>query len=373
MSNSTLSFLMSQCIRSVDQLEKVFRLSPEIDDQIRHIEEKYPICITPYYLSLIDKNDDQDPIRKMCIPTAAEFIDGGLEDQSGETANTVVAGLQHKYQQTALILTTNQCAMYCRHCFRKRMVGNTSDEIASQIPAMLAYIKNHSEIDNILLSGGDALINSNEVIERYLETFSKLEQLDFIRIGTRTPVVLPMRIYDDAELLEILRKYCAVKQIIIVTHFNHPKELTPEAKKAIHSLHAAGCIVRNQTVLLRGINDNPEVLSTLQNRLLSYRVIPYYIFQCRPAKGVLNEFQIPIREGSRLVEEARKRMNGQSKSLHYVMSHRTGKIEILGPMTDGKTMLFKYHQSKAPQDQSRIFLCDPKDNCWLEDHIPNGD
>ena len=369
MGNSTLSLLLSQCIRNVDQLQEAFALPPQEAEQIRQITEKYPICITPYYLNLIDKDDKADPIRKMCIPAAAESADGGMEDQSGEAGNTVVTGMQHKYRQTALILTTNQCSMYCRHCFRKRLVGNNSDEIASHIPEMVGYVQDHPEINNVLLSGGDAFINSNETIGHYIEAFCRLDQLDFIRIGTRTPVVLPMRIYDDPELLEILRKYCAIRQIIIVTHFNHPNELTPEAKRAVHALHEAGCIVRNQTVLLKGINDTPEVLADLQNKLLSFRVIPYYVFQCRPAKGVIHEFQVSVRKGSWIVEEARKLMNGQAKSIHYVMSHKTGKIEILGAMPDGN-MLFKYHQAKAPGDQSRIFFCDPKEDCWLED-IPD--
>ena len=371
MSNSTLSLLLSKCIRSVDQLQGTLYLSSQEAEQIRQIAEKYPICITPYYLNLIDKNNNADPIRKMCIPASAESNEGGMEDQSGEAGNTVVTGMQHKYRQTALILTTNQCSMYCRHCFRKRLVGSTSDEIASHIPEMVEYVQNHPEINNVLLSGGDALINTDEAIERYLEAFCRLDQLDFIRIGTRTPVVLPMRIYDDPELLEILRKYCAIKQIIIVTHFNHPKELTPEAKRAALALHEAGCIIRNQTVLLRGINDTPEVLACLQNKLLSFRIIPYYIFQCRPAKGVIHEFQVSLRKGSEIVEEARKLMNGQSKDTYYVMSHRTGKIEILGTMPDGK-MLFRYHQAKDSRDQSRIFLSDPKDDCWLEE-IPDSE
>ena len=288
-----------------------------------------------------------------------------MEDTSGEGDNTVIRGMQHKYRQTALILTTNQCSMYCRFCFRKRMVGYSEHETAEHIHKMAEYVGQHPEINNVLLSGGDALVNSNEDIRMYLDTFSKIPSLDFIRIGTRTPVVLPMRIYEDEELLGILKEYNQKKQILIVTHFNHSHEITEQAKKAVRALMECGCVVRNQTVLLKGVNDDPDTLSTLLNQLVSIGVIPYYVFQCRPARGALDEFQIPLRRGVAIVEEAKKKMNGQAKSIHYCMSHVTGKIEILGIMEDGK-VLFKYHQAKYEKDSSRIFLKEiAEDQCWL--------
>ena len=305
-------------------------------------------------------------IIKICIPGLQELSETGHEDTSGESSNTVARGMQHKYRQTALILTTNQCSMYCRFCFRKRMVGSTQDEIASHIPDMVHYVREHPEINNVLLSGGDALININRHIEEYLQAFSEIPALDFIRIGTRTPVVLPARIYDDQELLSILGKYSLKKQIVIVTHFNHPNEITEEAKRAVAALKDCGCVVRNQTVLLKGVNDNPDTLARLLNGLVSFGVIPYYIFQCRPARGALDEFQVPLMRGSRIVEKAKEGMNGQAKSFHYCMSHPTGKIEILGQTADGR-MLFKYHQAKSQADQSRIFLKELKEEqCWLD-------
>lgn len=360
-----LNRLLSECIRDVEQLNGYLKLSSDEAKRIEEISERYPFCVPPYYLGLIDPDDPDDPIRKICIPGPQELSGTGMEDTSGEGDNTVIRGMQHKYRQTALILTTNQCSMYCRFCFRKRMVGYSEHETAEHIHKMAEYVGQHPEINNVLLSGGDALVNSNEDIRMYLDTFSKIPSLDFIRIGTRTPVVLPMRIYEDEELLGILKEYNQKKQILIVTHFNHSHEITEQAKKAVRALMECGCVVRNQTVLLKGVNDDPDTLSTLLNQLVSIGVIPYYVFQCRPARGALDEFQIPLRRGVAIVEEAKKKMNGQAKSIHYCMSHVTGKIEILGIMEDGK-VLFKYHQAKYEKDSSRIFLKEiAEDQCWL--------
>ena len=360
-----LNRLLSECIRDVEQLNDYLKLSSDEAKRIEEISERYPFCVPPYYLGLIDPDDPDDPIRKICIPGPQELSGTGMEDTSGEGDNTVIRGMQHKYRQTALILTTNQCSMYCRFCFRKRMVGYSEHETAEHIHKMAEYVGQHPEINNVLLSGGDALVNSNEDIRMYLDTFSKIPSLDFIRIGTRTPVVLPMRIYEDEELLGILEEYNQKKQILIVTHFNHSHEITEQAKKAVRALMECGCVVRNQTVLLKGVNDDPDTLSTLLNQLVSIGVIPYYVFQCRPARGALDEFQVPLRRGVAIVEEAKKKMNGQAKSIHYCMSHVTGKIEILGVMEDGK-VLFKYHQAKYEKDSSRIFLKEiAEDQCWL--------
>lgn len=359
--------MLNHSIRDVEGLQKILTLSEEESIQIGEIIEKYPLCVNPYYLSLIDKNDPHDPIRKMCIPDNHEFSEGGQTDTSGEADNTVIQGMQHKYKQTALILSTNQCAMYCRHCFRKRMVGASSDEIASQLPVMADYVRRHKEINNVLISGGDAFMNSNQTIKKYLRYFTDIPTLDFIRFGTRIPVVLPQRITEDDELLNILKSYSERKQIIIVTQFNHPRELTPEAVSAIKKLQDVGCIIRNQTVLLQGVNDNPDVMAQLLNTLVSYGVIPYYIFQCRPVEGVKNQFQVPFVQGIEIVEQAKEQMNGQAKSVRFAMSHPTGKIEILGKAGRSK-MVFKYHQAKYDQDHGRIFTqkvdCT---QCWLDE------
>ncbi|KSV58531.1 KamA family radical SAM protein [Acetivibrio ethanolgignens] len=361
--------LWGESIRDVEGVKQFLNLTEEEGRQMGEIMERYPVCINSYYLSLINKDDVKDPIRKMCIPDIHEFSEGGQTDTSGETENTVFQGLQHKYRQTALILSTNQCAMYCRHCFRKRMVGSNSDEIARQLPAMADYIRSHKEINNVLISGGDSFMNSNEVIEKYLQYFTEIPTLDFIRFGTRIPVVLPQRITEDEELIRILKSYNERKQIIIVTQFNHPRELTKEALAAVKTLKDAGCIIRNQTVLLKGVNDAASVMKELMNKLVSYGVIPYYIFQCRPVEGVKNQFQIPFTKGIDIIEEAKKGMNGQAKSVRFVLSHPTGKIEIAGKLTDNE-VIFKYHQAKYDKDQSRIFVKKIKEEqCWLDEEV----
>lgn len=359
-----LQTLLSNCMTDMAEIAAYLGMEEQEAAALEKITEKYPVCSTKYYLDLIDPYDPADPIRKMCIPDLIEYAEDGVEDTSGENDNTVIKGMQHKYRQTALILSTNQCAMYCRHCFRKRMVGSTSDEIAANLDQMKAYIEAHPQINNILISGGDSLLNTNVRIREYLDTFVEIESLDFIRFGTRVPVVMPERIYDDPDLLDLLEAYNEKKQLMVVTQFNHPNEITEASAKAVSALLKRGLPVRNQTVLLKGINDDPAVLAKLMNGLTGIGVLPYYIFQCRPARGVVNNFQVPIRAGIRIVEEAKTMMNGQAKSLRYVMSHPSGKIEILGAM--GEEILFKYHQSKYEKDASRMFTVTlEEDDCWL--------
>ncbi len=357
--------IYDECIHNTDLIADRLGLSDEERTQLRDISSRYPVCVTPYYLDLIDPDDPEDPIRKMCIPDVMEYCDEGQEDTSGEAQNTVVTGMQHKYAPTALILSTNQCAMYCRHCFRKRMVGANMDEIVSDIPAIAAYVQDHPEIDNVLISGGDAFMNSDQVLETYLETFLSIPSIRYVRFGTRIPAVMPSRITEDPMLKILLSEYGRTRQIVIVTQFNHPREVTPEARKAVNYLKECGCIIRNQAVLLQGVNDDPEVLAELMEKLVSAGVIPYYVFQCRPVKGVRNQFQVPILKGIEIIDEAKSYMSGQGKCFRYAMSHPMGKLEILGKVP-GQGVLFKFHQAKYDKDQSRIFFMDiAEDQTWL--------
>lgn len=199
----------------VGDIAKRFDLSSEEESRLADIVSQYPMRIPEYYLSLIRPDDKDDPIRRMCIPDLAEDQLDGTADTSGELENTVMTGMQHKYTQTAMILSTNQCAMYCRHCFRKRMVGITEEETASKLPEIADYITTHKEINNILISGGDSLMNSNQAIQDYLECFTAIPHIDFIRFGTRMPVVLPQRITEDPALLALLSQYTRKKQLYI--------------------------------------------------------------------------------------------------------------------------------------------------------------
>ncbi len=257
---STIEKLLQTCITEPDALARNWNLTEEEIRQLRAITDVYPIRIPKYYLDLIGPDWKSDPIRKLCFPDLMEISTSGQKDTSGEARNTKMTGLQHKYAQTALILTTNQCAMYCRHCFRKRMVGSDAREVALHMDGMKAYVEQHKEIDNVLLSGGDALMLENAVMRQYLEAFSSIKHLHFIRIGTRIPVVLPDRILQDPELIDLLKTYNRKKQLIIVTHYNHSKEITEKSRQAVKILLEAGIPVRNQTVLLQGINDDPKTL-----------------------------------------------------------------------------------------------------------------
>jgi lysine 2,3-aminomutase len=228
------------------------------------------------------------------------------------------------------------------------------------------YIAEHEEINNVLVSGGDPLVLSNEIIETFLETLTKIDHLSFIRFGSRTPVTLPSR-FNDPELLALFKRYSQMdRRLYVVTQFNHPREVTPQAVSAVSKLIKAGVLLSNQTVLLRGVNDNPETIATLMDRLVSIGVTPYYVFQCRPVKRVRRHFQVPICEGVRIVEKAKAECNGHGKRFKYIMSHKTGKIEILGIMK-GK-IYFKYHEAKDRKNLGVMFKrrVDEKAG-WLDD------
>jgi lysine 2,3-aminomutase len=357
---------LENSICSVEQLANYVDLSPNEKEQLEQVVQIHPMRVSPYYVSLINWSDPHDPIRKMAVPSFEELNLEGFYDTSGEAENTKMPGLQHKYSETALILATNRCATYCRHCFRKRLVGLPTDELIKRFEEAAEYVEKHGEINNVLISGGDPFVLSNEVIERFLEMLTKIEHLSFIRFGSRTPVTLPSRL-SDPELLGLFKKYSQMdKRLYVVTQFNHPREITPQSVSAVSNLINAGILFSNQTVLLRGVNDNPETLATLMNRLVSIGVTPYYVFQCRPVKRVKHYFQVPICEGVRIVEKAKANCNGHSKRFKYIMSHKTGKVEILGIMNG--EIYFKYHEAKDRGNLGVMFKrrVDEKAG-WLDD------
>ena len=229
------------------------------------------------------------------------------------------------------------------------------------------YIRRHTELTNVLVSGGDAFLNSNKRIGEILENFAGLDHLQFIRFGTRTPVVFPDRINKDPELLDILERYSKNKRIYVVTQYNHPKELTAESLQSIENLRKRGIIVSNQTVLLKGINDDPKIITELMQKLTANGILPYYVFQCRPVVGVKQQFQVPLSRAYDIVSRSKVALDGHSKRFRYIMSHETGKIEILGKL-DESTMLFKYHHAKDPANNGRIFTMPIDENtAWLPD------
>ena len=354
---------------SAEELREVLHLT---DREVEKMEEeiaRFPMSVTHYYLSLIDPADPEDPIRKMSVPSGNVILSEGELDTSGEYHNTKLKGLQHKYSQTALVLTTSDCAMYCRHCFRRRLVGLDNEEIAEDIDSVVGYLEQHPEITNVLLSGGDSFLMPDERIEEWLRRLVALPQLDFIRFGTRTPVTFPQRILEDPGLRELLTEYARKKQIYVVTHFNHPHEVTEQSRAAVDALRQCGIVVKNQTVLMRGINDSAQILGQLLREITSMGVVQHYIFQCRPVQGVKSHFQVPLAEGNRIVQEALAMQNGLGKTADLTMSHVTGKIRILGRDEEGR-MLFQYKQAKDPSRAGRIFTY-PVDEktTWLPDSI----
>jgi len=354
-------------VTTIEELKSHCEFSRKEENQLRKIIERHPMSVTPYYLSLIDWDDPYDPIRKMAIPSVHELDLSGSYDTSGERENTKMLGLQHKYSQTALILLTNKCAMYCRHCFRKRLVGLSNEEILERFSDAKKYVESHQEINNVLVSGGDPFALPTRTIRRVLDGLSSIKHLDFIRFGTRIPVTYPMRITEDESFVKMLNEYSVPNQrVYIVTQFNHPREITTESSKAVSTLIKHDMIVNNQSVLLKGVNDDPRVLASLQNKLVGIGVNPYYVFQCRPVKRVKENFQLPIFRGIQIVEDAKKLLNGHSKRFKFVLSHKTGKIEIIGII--GDEIYFKYHQAKNPRNHGKFFKRKINNTAgWLDD------
>lgn len=345
---------LKENITTIEQLKKYIKLTPKEEKKLQKVIKVHPMSITKYYLSLINKKDKNDPIRKMVVPSPEELVLSGSYDTSGERENTKIIGLQHKYSQTALILSTNRCAAYCRFCFRKRLVGLPNKEVIRRFNNAVNYIKDHKEINNVLISGGDPLVLPTELIEKFLKALSKISHLDFIRLCSKVPVTFPDRILDDKALLDLLKKYSVKnKRTYVVTHFNHPREITKKSINAINKLIKSNIIINNQTVLLKEVNDDPDTLAELQNKLVGIGVNPYYVFQCRPVKRVKNNFQVPLYKGYEIVEKAKKKLDGHSKSFKYVMSHRTGKIEIVGII--GDEIYLKYNQAKNPKNIGKFF------------------
>jgi lysine 2,3-aminomutase len=356
-------------IRTIEQLKQYITLTPKQEKQLKKIVEKHPMSVTRYYISLIDKNDPYDPIWKMIFPALAELDLSGSYDPSGEIQVTKMPGLQHKYAPTALILSTNRCAAYCRYCFRKRLVGLQTEEIIKKFDEAVKYINEQEEITNVLISGGDPFILSSKIIEQFLRKLSSVSHLYFIRFGTKIPVVFPDRILEDEELLTRLKSYSLPhRRIYVSTQFNHPREITKKSIRAIARLIRAGLIINNQSVLLKDVNDDPETLATLQNKLVGIGVNPYYVFQCRPVKRVKHYFQVPLATGYQVVEQAKRKLNGHSKRFRYVMSHRTGKIEIIGII--GDEIYLKYHEARDPDNFGKLFKKRLTiDAGWLDDLI----
>ncbi len=361
---------LANSIVTVDQLVQYATFSPEEEKAIREVAHVHPVNIPRYYLSLIDKTDPQDPIRRMCFPSAEELVVAGAmgettADPYGDDKHDKGNGVLHKYDYTALIVATECCAMHCRHCFRRRIVGRSDDNARRNMSGALRYIAEHPQINNVILSGGDPLMLSTPALRALLEGLADIGHVDFVRIGSRTPVTYPLRLFDDG-LMDLLRDFNTRKALYIATHFNHAREITPVAAQAIRRLRDCGATVNNQAVLLRGVNDTAEDLVDLMNGLLRIGVNPYYLYQCMPVSRVRHHFQIPLRQGIDIVDRARARLNGYGKRFKYIIGHDVGKLEICG-MADDRIVLKQLHARSGHDDEaSRIIMQELDDNAgWV--------
>ena len=299
---------LRHAVSSADALEKALPLTvSEVEGARRAEREGLPLRVTPYYLSLVDRHDPHCPIRKQCVPDAreAETVPGDLADPLGEVAHEVAPHLVQRYPDRVLLLATDRCALYCRFCTRSRMVGGEDGAVSiDALGPAIAWLREHPEVRDVILSGGDPVAMSAERLVRVVSAVRSVPSVDTIRLATRVPVTLPMRI--TKELVRALRPY---HPLWVMTHFNHPRELTRESVAACERLANAGFPVMNQTVLLAGVNDDAEVLEQLFRGLVRARVRPYYLLQADPVRGT-GHLRTPLARGIALMERLQGRLSG---------------------------------------------------------------
>jgi len=334
------------------------------DELQRHDITKYHV--TSFYREHIKKSGYYDQLKYIVEPSVREFDSPGSLDTSGEHDNTVVPGLQHKYAETGLLLVTDRCASYCRYCFRKRIVGKDSDEVAPDFAEVARYIRRHPEMNNVLLSGGDSFVLSTGKLNKILDHLLPIPHLTSIRFGTKTVAFAPKR-FEDPDLPAMFRRiHEAGKTPVVVAHFDHVGEISPETERNIRNLRAHGVQFLNQSVLLAKVNDDAEILAKTFAKCHAIGVRPYYLFQGRPVKAA-SHFQVPLRRGIEVVRGINQRLSGIQKTFKYIMSHYTGKIEIIDLGADNRVYM-RYHQNKHPEKIGKIFSRPHVEGaCWLDD------
>lgn len=298
---------LRHAIRDIPTLEKVITLTVEEKENLSKTLLKFKMAITPYYAALMDKEDKNCPVRMLAVPVLDELFiaPSDLDDPLHEDVDSPAPGLTHRYPDRALLLVTHECSMYCRHCTRRRVVGDSSEKVAKDhLEAAFEYIRKTPQIRDIVVSGGDPLILSDERLDYILGELRKIDHVEIIRIGSRMPVVLPQRITEN--FVEMIKKH---HPVYLNTHFNHPKEVTEESKIACETLANAGVNVGNQSVLLRGINDCPNIMKKLMHEILRIRVRPYYIYQCDLSEGI-SHFRTKVSKGIEIIENLRGHTSG---------------------------------------------------------------
>jgi lysine 2,3-aminomutase len=294
-------------ITTLDQLKEVIQLAPEEIEGIKHSRGRLALAVTPYFASLMDPVSPNCPIRRQAIPRTEEFhiSKSDMMDPCGEDKDSPVPGLVHRYPDRVLLLVTDQCAVYCRYCTRRRLVGSTERSISQgNFEEVLKYLKSHRKVRDVLLSGGDPLLLENERLEEILSRLRMIPHIELLRIGTRAPVTLPQRI--TAGLVRMLKKY---HPLMMSIHFTHPKEITDAVRRACNELADGGIPLGSQTVLLKGVNDKPYIMKKLLQELLKIRVRPYYIYQCDLAMGT-EHFRTSLATGIQIIEKLRGHTTG---------------------------------------------------------------
>lgn len=314
-------------IETLDELKEFIQLTAEEEEGISETLQTLRMAITPYYLTLIDPDDQHCPVRKQAIPRSLELYQSEADqlDPLHEDVDSPVPGLTHRYPDRVLLLVTDQCAMYCRHCTRRRFAGQKDCALSmDRIEAGIEYIRRTPQVRDVLLSGGDPLLISDSKLEYIIKELHAIDHVEVIRIGSRTPVVMPQRI--TPELISILKKY---QPIWFNTHFNHAREITPEARAAIDLLADGGIPLGNQSVLLRGVNDCVHVMKKLVHELVKIRIRPYYIYQCDLSLG-LSHFRTSIAKGLEIMEGLRGHTSGFAVPTYVVDApNGGGKIPVM--------------------------------------------
>lgn len=347
------------------ELAEKWNLTDKINEEVT---KSFPLQITPHYLSLINDADVNDPLKKIVAPQNAELINFGVEDIMGEHEDYKVKGMQHRYPETALLLINNYCASYCRFCFRKRIFNplNIEDERIKDIEPAIDYIKQHKEITNVLFSGGDPFVSSAKKLDSILNLLADIKHLKYVRIGTKVPAFLPQRIYEDNEFLEVLGNFNKKKPLYIVTHFDHANEISKETARSINVLLDREIESLGHIVLLKGINDNIDAMTDLLNKMIQFKISPYYIFHAMPVIGT-EHFQLTIKHGIDVIKTASKKLAGLNKHFKYIIPHYIGKTEVIS--YDSKFFYFRQHQARKTENVGRFFKIKFDENkTWFEEN-----
>ncbi len=342
------SWQVKNRIDDVEGLARVFELTDEEREGFARTRSVFRFGVTPYYAALADPRDPSCPIRRQIVPRPEEATVriGELADPLGEVPREVVPNLVHRYPDRVLLLSTDRCPVYCRFCTRRRIVGRTERQSTrALLDEAFEYIAEHDEIREVIVSGGDALMLGDNQIDHMLERIRSAPHVDLVRIGTRMPVTCPMRV--TPRLISVLSKY---KPVYVMTHFNHVKECTAEAEAACAALIDAGVVVYNQTVLLRGINDDVESIAALNRRLVRMRVTPYYLHQCDMAEGI-EHFRTPLATGLEIIDGLRGHMSGLAVPQFCVdVPGGLGKVTMLPEWVvakDGRATTFRTYTGSS--------------------------